>query len=143
MSGKAKLRWLLLISIITSLLFVVIIPSISWADKINENINSSINEVGIKVGVKVFLKHLNKTLPKKIDDLTIFKNAEAKGSNIYFYYQALAPANKLDKKATEQSVTNFFRSKGCKDENTLFLLENGLSFSYIYMNKAILTPVNC
>jgi hypothetical protein len=64
--------------------------------------------------------------------LTIYKKAEAKGSNIYFYYQSLAPANKLDKKATEQSVTNFFRSKGCKDENTLFLLENGLSFSYIY-----------
>ena len=66
MSDNAKLRWLLLISIITSLLFVVIIPSISWADKAKEKINSSIvNEVGIKVGVKVFLKHLNKSLPKK------------------------------------------------------------------------------
>ena len=32
--------------IILSILFVVIILSISWADKANENINSSINEVG-------------------------------------------------------------------------------------------------
>lgn len=56
--------------------------------------------MGIKVGVKIFLKHLKKTLPKKIDDLTIFKNAEAKGSNLSFYYQVLAPANKLDKKET-------------------------------------------
>ena len=74
MSGKVKFKWFLCVPIFTSL-FVIIILSISWADKINEKINSPINEVGIEVELKGFLKHLKKKLPKKIDDLTIFIDA--------------------------------------------------------------------
>ena len=119
-----------------TLLILLLIPISVWVETADAKPNSTIKGMGIDMGLKVFVESIKKTLPKKIDELTIFTNVEASRSKISHHYKVLASAKEIDVKGLKNFVTNYFVSTICENENSRFLVENVETFSYLYRDSS-------
>ncbi|MEQ9502461.1 MAG: hypothetical protein RIT81_36660 [Deltaproteobacteria bacterium] len=71
----------------------------------------------------------NASLPRMIDDATRLEHVDAKGQTLRYRYTVLAePETPLNPKRMRRK----FNQRLCADDDTRVLLENGVTFEYVY-----------